>query len=157
MKPTPAASSTSALPPSPLETFVRLHRRPAILSTRRDTLRGDADHVVVELLDFRPFEHKAKPVQVWALLERTVVHEGRGLVLLEVSVSRRKSRGVTVHAIEESHVWTSWGSSEGAHPAHAHMLRRVHDGVYVCVGQFDGADASAEFNTEPKKLHGARR
>lgn len=157
-KPQPAHVVTSRVL-TPLETFIHLHRRPVLLSMRRDTLRGDADHVVVELLDFRPFDHKAKPVQVWALLERTVVREGRDLVLLEVSVSRRKSRGVTVHEIEESHVWTSWGSSEGAHPAHAHMLRRVHDGVYVCVGQFnsDGADASAEFNTEPKKLHGARR
>jgi hypothetical protein len=131
------SQKSDTVPPTPLETFVRLHRRPVLLSTRRDTLREDADHVVVELLDFRPFEHKAKPVQVWALLERIVVHEGRSLVLLEVRTSKRKSRGVVVHMIEESHVWASWGAMDGAHPAHAHMLRRVHDGVYIVVGQYD--------------------
>lgn len=141
MKPTP---STSALPPTPLETFVRLHRRPVLLSTRRDTLVADDDHVVVELLDFRPFDPKAPAIQAWALLERNVVSEGRSLVLLEVLTSRRKSRGTVVHSINESHVWTSWGSREGAHPKSAHMLRRVHDGVYMCVGPFIpeiGADA----------------
>ena len=152
MKPTP---STSALPLTPLETFVRLHRRPVLLSSRRDTIREDADHVVVELLDFRPFEAKAKPVQVWALLERSVVGEARPLVLLEVRTSKRKSRGIVVHTIEESNVWTSWGHA--ACPDTAHMIRRIHDGVYMCVGQFDGADASATFNTEPKSAHGARR
>lgn len=152
MKPTiphtPVTPINTGLPPTPLETFVRLHRRPVLLSTRRDTLVADDDHVVVELLDFRPFDHKAKPVQVWALLERAVVHEGRGLVLLEVRTSKRKSRGVTVHVIEESHVWTSWGSSEGARPAHAHLIRRVHDGVYIVVGKFDGTYASMAFNTK---------
>lgn len=136
MKPMP---STSTLPPTPLETFVRLHRRPVLLSTRRDTLRSDADHVVVELLDFRPFDPKAKATQVWALLERSVVSEARALVLLEVRTSRKKSRGVIVHTIEESNVWTSWGHAKGTHPDSAHTLKRVHDGVYMCVGQFDGA------------------